>query len=56
MTEVRDNVIAFDRRLDRAHQLELEQARLAKRLAELEAEMQARITDLERRYAESRSA
>jgi hypothetical protein len=46
-------VVAFDR-LDRARQLEAEQVRLAKRVAELEFEMQQRIADLERRYAESR--
>lgn len=53
MTEHRDNVvIAFDR-LDRARALEAEQARLAKRMAELEVEMRQRIADLEHRYVES---
>jgi hypothetical protein len=56
MTEHRDNVIAFDRDLARATELEREQIRLARRVAELEFEMQQRIADLERRYAESRSA
>ncbi len=46
MTERGDNVIAFDR-LDRARELEAEQQRLAKRLAELEVEMQARISAIE---------
>jgi hypothetical protein len=48
----RDNVICFDRYLDHARELEREQIRLAKRVAELEVEMQQRMADLERRYAE----
>jgi hypothetical protein len=53
MTEPADNVIRFDRHLDHARELEREQMRLAKRIAELEAQMEQRITGLERRYAES---
>ncbi len=47
-----DNVIRFDRHRDHARELEREQVRLTRRIAELEAEMQQRITDLERRIAE----
>jgi hypothetical protein len=48
----RGNVIRFDGHLDHARELEREQIRLARRVAELEVEMQQRIADLERRYAE----
>jgi hypothetical protein len=41
------------RHLDHARELEREQMRLAKRIAELEAQMEQRITGLECRYAES---
>jgi hypothetical protein len=48
----RDNVIRFNRHLDHARELEREQIRLAKRIAELEFETEQRIGDLERGYAE----
>jgi hypothetical protein len=44
-----DNIIRIDRYLDHARELEREQIRLCKRLAELEEEMAQRMADLERR-------
>jgi hypothetical protein len=52
MTELADNIIRLDRHLDHARELEREQVRLARRIAELEAEMQQRVADLERRVSE----
>jgi len=51
MGEPADNVIRFDRHLDHARELEREQVRLARRIAELEAEMEQRVADLEQRVA-----
>ncbi len=50
-----DNIIHFDRDLDHARELEREQVRLARRVAELEAEMQQRVADLERRVVGERA-
>jgi hypothetical protein len=44
-----DNVISFDR-LDRVRALKAEQARLARRLAELESQIVQRLGDVERRF------